>query len=204
MNHGLSTINARSESVLSSSMYRRLVATQRCVVVSEGYFEWYTTEDGKKKPYFISLPDKQIMVIAGLYDKWVDKSNGCEVFSHTILTASPPRDIAFIHNRMPFILSPEHIPIWLGTTETTTEKIQSLLQQPFRGQLIYHEVDEKVGNVRNDGPDLIAPFDPKKKTVAGGMKVGAFHRFLTPKRAAPDSQPDEGKKQKQTKTITIS
>ncbi len=62
-------------------MYRRLIMSKRCVVVSNGYYEWQTSSDGKKKtPYYISLPDGEVMAMAGLYDSWKNKETGLFVF----------------------------------------------------------------------------------------------------------------------------
>src|SRR4026207_1889517 len=36
----LSTINARSETVFSSPLYRNLVVRQRCIVPLTGFYEW--------------------------------------------------------------------------------------------------------------------------------------------------------------------
>jgi putative SOS response-associated peptidase YedK len=55
-------------------MYKRLLRRNRCIVVSDGYYEWRTEMDGNgkaaKQPFFISMPQGQTMMIAGLYDIW--------------------------------------------------------------------------------------------------------------------------------------
>jgi len=49
-------INARSEGVRSSPIFRRLLAKNRCVVVADGFFEWHKFEKNgqtKKQPYYV-------------------------------------------------------------------------------------------------------------------------------------------------------
>src|SRR5437868_223420 len=41
----LSTINARSETIFKSHLYRDLVVRQRCIVPLSGFFEWKQTGD---------------------------------------------------------------------------------------------------------------------------------------------------------------
>ena len=46
----LSTINARSETVFSSPLYRNIVVRQRCIVPLSGFYEW--KRNGKRKRPF--------------------------------------------------------------------------------------------------------------------------------------------------------
>jgi putative SOS response-associated peptidase YedK len=59
---GYSMINARSETVATSSVYRRLLKHRRCVVPVDGFYEWrkFTDKFGqaKKEPYFVHRPLK--------------------------------------------------------------------------------------------------------------------------------------------------
>src|SRR5688572_13852408 len=56
----LSTINARSETVFGSRLYRDLVVRQRCIVPLSGFYEWKRI--GKEKyPLRIYLRDEPIM-----------------------------------------------------------------------------------------------------------------------------------------------
>ena len=101
------------------------------------------------------------------------------------MTTAPSPSIAFIHNRMPLILHPADVDAWLWP-HTSDDKLLALLR-PYDGELAYHLADPRVGNIRNDSPDLIEPYQPKPPTVAG-MKVGAFHKFLAKK--APKREND--------------
>src|SRR6266850_5267715 len=61
----LSTINARSEAVFKSRLYRDLVIRQRCIIPTTGFYEW--KKDGqRKRPFRIYLCDEPIMSIAGI------------------------------------------------------------------------------------------------------------------------------------------
>jgi putative SOS response-associated peptidase YedK len=53
---------------------------------------------------------------------------------------------------MPVILEPEDWPLWLGEVDGDPK---ILLRPAPEGVLRFWPVDKAVGNVRNDGPELI-------------------------------------------------
>ena len=55
------------------------------------------------------------------------------------------------------ILAPEHWAGWLGETAVHETELKAMLK-PFPGAgMAFWPVDRRVGNVRNDSPDLFAP-----------------------------------------------
>jgi len=63
MKIGSRLINARSETLLGKPSFRNLVPKQRCVVITDGYFEW---EGSTKTPYYIKHPENKLLPMAGL------------------------------------------------------------------------------------------------------------------------------------------
>jgi putative SOS response-associated peptidase YedK len=58
---------------------------------------------------------------------------------------------------MPVLLSPAHWPAWLGETAANEAELKALLR-PYPGAgMDFWPVDRRVGNVKNDDPDLFAP-----------------------------------------------
>lgn len=50
----LTTFNARSESITTKRSFSEpLKNGKRCVLVADGYYEWYKKSAGPKKPYFL-------------------------------------------------------------------------------------------------------------------------------------------------------
>ena len=62
--------------------------------------------------------------------------------------------MAVLHDRMPVILEPADWPAWL---DEESGDPATLLRPSPEGGLRLWQVDKRVGNVRNDGPDLLAP-----------------------------------------------
>ena len=66
---GSKMINARSESLLEKPSFQNLVHQNRCVVITDGYFEWKKGNEGSQ-PFYISHPGKKLLPLAGLWTTW--------------------------------------------------------------------------------------------------------------------------------------
>ena len=56
-------INARAETAAEKPMFRDSVADRRCVIPSEGFFEW----DKEKRKYYFRLLGEDALYMAGLF-----------------------------------------------------------------------------------------------------------------------------------------
>jgi putative SOS response-associated peptidase YedK len=150
-------INARSETILEKPMFRNLVGRHRCLVPSNGFYEWQR-RDGGKQPYFIRVEDDPTFAFAGLYD--LHKEDDGELLgSYTILTTSANKLMEPIHDRMPVILRKDDEEEWLSPEVTDPVAIQHLLQPFPASEMEAYPISTAVNNVRNDGEDLIQPLE---------------------------------------------
>ena len=102
-----STFNARAEEFTAKPAFRDAWKRgQRCLVVTDGFYEWKKLDPkGKgKQPYAISMKGDAQMAMAGLWAKW-KSPGGKEIQSRTILTYIPNNVLGELHNRMPVILA---------------------------------------------------------------------------------------------------
>jgi putative SOS response-associated peptidase YedK len=157
-NSRMAGINARVES-LSKPIYREKLRDMRCLIVTNGFYEWRAV-GGKKQPYVIAREDGAPMVMAGIYDS----SGGC-----AILTAPSQGVVATVHDRMPVILAPNAFEAWI---DPSVQDVRSILAEATADGLISFPVSTRVNNVRKDDPMLIerAPEpveeEPKGKTLS--------------------------------------
>jgi SOS response associated peptidase (SRAP) len=56
--------NARSETVASKPIFKRLLSHNRCVVAYDGFYEWLVDEHKEKQPYFVHYSDNRPMLMA--------------------------------------------------------------------------------------------------------------------------------------------
>lgn len=165
---GSRLINARVETVAHKPAYRRAFERRRAILPADGYFEWYRTERvdarGKpvKQPYYIHPRDGRVLAMAGLYEIWRDPTRadddpGRFRWTTTVLTTTAEDSLGRIHDRMPLMLSPERYDAWLDPTLSDREMLLGLLRPALPGLLEAVPVSGLVSNVRNNGPELIAP-----------------------------------------------
>lgn len=122
---GNKMFNVRSESLSTKIGFRKSFQTKRCLVPSNGFYEW-KTENGIKVPYYIEVRNRPFFAFAGIYDIWEEPVSGREVYSYAIITTKPNLDIKPIHDRMPVILRPEQEKVWLDHS-VLVSKLDSLL-----------------------------------------------------------------------------
>lgn len=122
---GNKMFNVRAESLTTKIGFKKSFNTKRCLVPSNGFYEW-KTENGKKVPYLIEVKDRPLFAFAGIYDIWEEPVSGHEVYSYAIITTEPNSAIKPIHNRMPVILRTEQEKIWLDSSVPTL-KLKNLL-----------------------------------------------------------------------------
>ena len=103
---GRRVINARSETAQTRPMFAEGMAQHRCAVPGMRYFEWDRSSPGRDK-YAIRPADDGLMYMAGIYRLEQRRP----VFA--ILTRAPADSIAFIHDRMPVLLSRAQAEAWI-------------------------------------------------------------------------------------------
>ena len=150
---GSRLINARVETLSEKPSCRNLLRSNRCVVITDGYYEWMQTGNGKI-PYYIFHPQKNILPMAGLWDKWIDDNNK-EYHTYTVITTEPAKPISHIHNRMPVILNDDGIDHWINSN-TSAELAISYLT-PFENELNFYPVSSFVNSPRNNSEICIQP-----------------------------------------------
>lgn len=146
-------INARSETVASKPTFQTAVARRRALVPADGWYEWRKPE---RTPFYVHGAG---LAFAGIYEWWRD-GDGPWLLSTSILTAPSVGALADLHERMPVVLPRELWDAWLdpdtvGDQELVDDAVASASDAV--GLLTMHEVSKAVGNVRNDGAELIAP-----------------------------------------------
>jgi putative SOS response-associated peptidase YedK len=146
-------INARAETVATTKAYATAFAKRRCLVPADGWYEWVRRDGGAKQPYFMTAQDDAVLAFAGLWSAW---GGGPQpLLTCSIVTTAALGDLALVHDRMPLLLRPERWSTWLAGGGEPAD----LLLPPAPEELTDIEirpVGPAVGDVRNDGPGLIA------------------------------------------------
>jgi putative SOS response-associated peptidase YedK len=148
-------INARVETAASSRMFRSLWERGRAIVFADGWFEW-KREGKRKQPYFIHRQDGQPIFMAAIGSTPFQRSDDAEGF--LIVTASADKGLLDIHERRPLVLPPAAAQAWMHKN-TSSEEAENIAQDyaVSAEKFAWHTVNSDVGNVKNQGPELICP-----------------------------------------------
>lgn len=145
------TFNARSEEAAAKPMFRDAWRGGRCLVPAIGYYEW-SGKAGAKRAFFVSLKGNAPgFCMAGL---WAQATIGGEkLLSFTVLTCAAGNATLHLHPRSPVVLVESGWKHWL----TPGSDAAALMRPAADDRIDLREVGPEVGNVSNDGPELIEP-----------------------------------------------
>jgi putative SOS response-associated peptidase YedK len=155
---GVKMFNARVETIADKPSFSKAFASRRCIVPASGYYEWHTTPEGKT-PYFIHPQDGSPLAFAGLFELWKDRSveDSPWVVSTSIVTTAARGPMADIHDRQPVMFTPDNWEVWLDAQSSPDDLFAAAADDA--PALAWHAVGKDVGNIRNEGPELVEPAD---------------------------------------------
>ena len=102
---------------------------------------------------------------AGLWERWKPK-DGEALESFTILTTDPNELVERVHDRMPVIVEPRDYARWMEPGDPARPPVDLLRPYPAEKMRSW-AVDKRVGNVRNDDPELLTRTACAAATVLG-------------------------------------
>lgn len=161
-------INIRDDTIARNKFFQLRIASHRCIIPADGFYEWKKTEEGKrsgqtsrttgervKTPYYIKLKNGKIFALAGLWRSVEIEKN--LITSTGIITTKPNSLVALVHDRMPVILSDEELNVWLNPEIHDFSALHKLLGSYPEKEMEMYGVSTLVNNGRNDSPACIEP-----------------------------------------------
>lgn len=164
-------INARSEKLTTSPVFRNSAKSKRCLIPMDGWYEWRPngeTSSSKarkaapKTPFFMYGGDGEPLFMAGLWSTWRPRDapkDSAPLLSCTIITTDAAGPLAEIHDRMPLTISERDWDRWLDPDAPIDEGL--LRGHGDLDRIEIREVSRLVNSIRNNGPELIEPAEPE-------------------------------------------
>jgi putative SOS response-associated peptidase YedK len=150
---GVSTINARAETVPTAPTWREPFKKRRCIIPASFFYEWKKLDAKTKQPFAFSLTGGSMFAFAGLWDAWKDGA-GHWLQSFSIVTTTANELMSSVHTRMPVILHRRDYDRWLSREVAEQPPID--LMRPFESEdMQMNPANPLVGNVRNNGPEML-------------------------------------------------
>ncbi len=150
---GNNLINARSESATEKPAFKSAFKFRRCLVLSDGFYQW-KKEKGGKQPFLFRTADGSPFAFAGLWEKWTGP-DGETIESCTLLTTDANEIMEPIHDRMPVVLHPKDYDLWLDPEVKNPELLKPLLRPYPSEEMIVQPVSPKVNKAGYDAPDCV-------------------------------------------------
>ena len=148
-------INARAETLERRSAFRDSFARRRCLIPSDGFYEWGGRE---RTPHWIRLRDGAPFAYAGLYEPGAQgaEEDGTAPGTFTVVTTEPNELVGSLHDRMPVIIAPDGYDRWLDPSRNTAE-LRSLLSPYPAAKMTMQPVARTVNHAEAEGPACVLP-----------------------------------------------
>lgn len=176
-------IHSRVESLAEKAEKNNKFTRRRCLIPADGFYEWQV-EGKKKRPLAISLPDRQLFAMAGIWDEWTSP-DGSMIRSCSIITVPNNQFLHGVHHRMPAILELGQEMNWIDIEVDDASAILKMLR-PYNHDMDMYEVSTLVNSVKNNSPALIRP-------VAPGESVDAQTATMDSEQQNDDENPKQMK-----------
>ena len=154
-NNEKNIINSRIETINDKIIFKESFKRRKCLIPSNGYFEWCNLEN-EKKPYFIKHQDLDTIFFAGIW-KNIDFQNK-KIKTFTIITKNSRNNaISKIHGRMPVLFNIEEGINYLENNNNNFLNVNftSIMDK----NLEYYHIDKYVNNPINNSIKCIEPIN---------------------------------------------
>ena len=152
VNGGPLLINARAETIAQKPAFKDACRYRRCLIPCDGFYEWHRVEGKKSIPYRVTRSDGELLVMAGIWQKW--EMSGETITSCAIVTTNANHTMAKIHHRLPVILDSNNWSLWLGELGKGAAR---LMKPVSDGSLNLVKIGDKVNSNRASGAELWQP-----------------------------------------------
>ena len=157
-------INARAETLEAKPSFREAFERRRCLIPADGFYEWEKLGKGKQ-PHFFQMKNGAPFFFAGIWDEW--RVNGSAITTCAIITTTPNKLLATIHDRMPVIVPSDGVDSWLRSNSKLPE-LRELLSPFSDSEMEGFPVSPEVNGSEVDHPGLVERL-PANELVRNGM-----------------------------------
>ena len=146
-------INARVETVSEKPAFRAAFRKRRCLVPSDGFYEW-SGAASPKQPFHIELEGGEVFGFAGLWERWRNPA-GEVIESCTLLTTEANSTLGDLHKRMPVIVDPVNYALWLDPDVSDPALLKPAVEGALADALRFYPVSLRVNDTRRDDPQCL-------------------------------------------------
>ncbi len=155
----LRLMNARAETLSEKPAFRSLIATNRCLIPADGFYEFEKYRN-TRRPVRYEVIGSKLFFMGGLFSIWTNPINSLDVHATcTIITTEPNELVCKVHDRMPLILTVESEAHWLDYRIRGYSDLLPLLKPFPNEKMTAHYVHPQMNKATNNSIELIHPYD---------------------------------------------
>ena len=143
-------INARFETISEKPSFKGSYQKNRCVIPASGFYEWKKVNNSKQ-PYYISVPNREVLAFAGICEIWRDYR------SCAIITMDAAPGLSGIHHRMPVVLKDDVVTSWLDPEITDKDILNDIVLNNFENNFDYYPVSKDLNYRANNSKACVEP-----------------------------------------------
>ena len=143
------TLNAVGETAFEKPSFRKSIASKRCLLGVNGFYEWRDLNK-VKYPYLIQSRSNEIFSLGCIYESWVDRVTGEIRNTFSILTTPANPMMEKIHNlkkRMPLILKKEDEAKWIDI-KLPAEDVKQLIKPYDESDMTSYTISRNANSAR--------------------------------------------------------
>ena len=149
-------INARVETIASKYLFKDSFNKRKCLIISNGYFEWKEIKN-TKQPYYISIPKNELMFFGGIWREEI--KNNLKTNVVCIITKEANDNLSNIHTRMPLLMSHnEGLDFLNDDNNRFLQSNKSIIED----DIDYFPVSKTVNNPKNNDEHCIKEINLKE------------------------------------------
>ena len=141
------TYNARLDTILEKATWKNPFVKKHCVVPISRFIEpVYESKTGLEgNMVAFRQKDGALLLAAGIWDEWKDKTTGQVIHSFAIVTNDPSDYVKDVgHDRQPVFLSPERAEEWLSSEGEKGEELRTFLMEMAEEPNFETEIDRPM------------------------------------------------------------
>jgi putative SOS response-associated peptidase YedK len=137
------TINAMSEDLMTTAMWKASFKRRRCLIPADGFYEWQRLDSKATTPHAFSLRNGALLAFAGIWDEYKHPTLEQSRHNFAIVTTTSNEVVAPFHERMPVVIQPQDYDRWLHKADLEPPPEYLLKQYPAE-EMIAREVHNDV------------------------------------------------------------
>lgn len=146
-----------SDTLTTKASSRTALQSRRCIIPSDGFFDWKVIGKKTRIPYRVHLRDELSYAVAGIWDEYLDEDSGDMVHTFRMITTASNKPVGMVTDTMPAILTRENEDKWLENGLETEDYLAMLQPYPHEDEIDYYTCTASFSRKDARGPEVLRP-----------------------------------------------